>query len=77
VLLARITNIPGVFVVDRMTVPGGGFVRVDMPLTVDVVYIDNTRETTTISDIYIPPKRIARIFIPPGEKAKRFTINRR
>lgn len=60
-----------------MTVPGGGFVRVDMPLTVDVVYIDNTRETTTISDIYIPPKRIARIFIPPGEKAKRFTINRR
>jgi len=74
VLLARATNVPGVFVVDRITIPGGGFIRTDNEVTLNVVYIDGSTDTLTINGGFIPTKRIARIFIPPGEKVKRFTI---
>jgi len=73
-LLARLTNIPRVFEIDRVTVPGGGFIRTDNQVTLSVVYLDGTTDTLTVNGDFIPTKRIARIHIPPTEKGKKFTI---
>jgi len=73
-ILARLTNIPRVFEIDRITVPGGGFLRVNNQVNLSVIYLDGTTDTLTVNGDFIPTKRIARIYIPPSEKGKRFTI---
>jgi hypothetical protein len=73
-ILARVTNIPRVFEVDRVTMPGGGFLRVDNQVNLNVVYLDGSTDTLTVNGSFIPTKRIARIHIPPTEKGKKFTI---
>ena len=76
-ILARITNIPGVHVVDRITVPGGDYIKVEPPgasITLDLVYLDMTTETITVQGTVQLPKRVARVVIPESEKSKYFVI---
>ena len=77
VILARITNIPGVHVVDRITVPGGDYIKIEPPgasITLNLVYLDSTTETITVTGTVQLPKRVARILIPESEKNKYFVI---
>jgi len=67
-LLVRVMNVPGVFVVNRVTTPGGGFVRVNVPVTVRITYLNGRREERTISGDFIPPAPIARIDIQRQNK---------
>jgi len=76
-ILARITNIPGVHVVDRITVPGGDYIKVEpdnVSVTLTLVYLDMTTETTTAQGTVQLPKRVAWIIIPESEKSKFFVI---
>ena len=76
-ILARITNIPGVHTVDRITVPGGDYIKVEPPgvsVTLNLTYLDMTSETITVSGTVQLPKRVARIIIPESEKSKYFII---
>jgi len=76
-ILARITNIPGVHTVDRITVPGGDYIKVEPPgvsVTMNLVYLDMTTETVTVTGTVQLPKMVARIIIPEGEKSKYFII---
>jgi len=77
VILARITNIPGVHVVDRITVPGGDYIKVEPPgasVTMNLVYLDSTTETITVTGTVQLSKKVARITIPESEKNKYFII---
>ena len=76
-ILARITNIPNFHVVDRITVPGGDYIRIEPPsasVTLTLVYLDITTETVTISGTVQLNKKVARIIIPESEKSKFFVI---
>ena len=76
-ILARIVNIPGVHVVDRVTVPGGDYIKVEPPgasVTLNLVYLDATTETITVTGTVQLPKRVARVVIPESEKSKYFII---
>jgi hypothetical protein len=76
-ILARITNIPNFHVVDRITVPGGDYIRIEPPtvsVTMNLVYLDLTTETITVTGTVQLPKRVARIIIPESEKSKYFII---
>jgi len=76
-ILARITNIPNFHVVDRITVPGGDYIKVEPPgtsVTLTLVYLDITTETVTISGTVQLNKKVARIIIPESEKSKYFII---
>jgi len=76
-ILARIINIPGVHTVDRITVPGGDYIKVEPPgvsVTLNLVYLDMTSETITVSGTVQLSKRVARIIIPESEKNKFFVI---
>jgi hypothetical protein len=76
-ILARIVNIPGVHVVDRIIVPGGDYIRIEPPgasVTMNLVYLDMSTETLTVSGMVQLPKRVARIIIPESEKSKFFVI---
>jgi hypothetical protein len=76
-ILARITNIPGVHTVDRITVPGGDYIKVEPPgtsVTLNLVYLDMTTETITAQGTVQLSKKVARITIPESEKSKFFII---
>ena len=76
-ILARIVNIPGVHTVDRITVPGGTYIKIEPPgvsVTLNLVYLDMTTETITVQGTVQLPKRVARIIIPESEKSKYFVI---
>jgi hypothetical protein len=76
-ILARITNIPGVHTVDSITVPGGTYIKIEPPgasVTLTLVYLDATTETVTVTGTVQLPKRVARIIIPESEKSKYFVI---
>ena len=76
-ILARITNIPNFHVVDRITVPGGDYIKIEPPgtsVTLNLVYLDMTTETITVSGTVQLSKRVARIIIPESEKSKYFVI---
>jgi len=76
-ILARITNIPNFHVVDKITVPGGDYIRIEPPntsVTLDLVYLDMSTETVTVTGTVQLPKRVARIIIPESEKSKFFVI---
>jgi hypothetical protein len=76
-ILARITNIPGVHTIDRITVPGGDYIKVEPPgasVTLNLVYLDMTTETITVTGTVQLPKRVARIIISENEKSKYFVI---
>jgi len=76
-ILARITNIPGVHVVDRVIVPGGTYIKVEpdgVSVTVNLVYLDMTTETITVTGTVQLSKRVARVIIPEREKSKFFVI---
>ena len=76
-ILARITNIPNFHVVDRITVPGGDYIRIEPPgasVTLTLVYIDTTTETITVKGTVQLSKKVARIIIPESEKSKFFVI---
>jgi hypothetical protein len=76
-ILARITNIPGVHVVDRITVPGGTYIKIEPPgasVTLNLTYLDMTTENVTVTGTVQLPKRVARIIIPESEKSKFFVI---
>ena len=77
VILARITNIPGVHVVDRITVPGGTYIKVEpdnVSVTMNLVYLDMSTETVTVTGTVQLSKKVARITIPESEKSKYFVI---
>jgi len=76
-ILARITNIPGVHTVDRITVPGGDYIKIEPPgasITLNLVYLDSTTETITVIGTVQLSKKVARIIIPESEKSKFFVI---
>ncbi len=76
-ILARITNIPGVHTIDRITVPGGTYIKVEpdnVSVTLDLVYLDMSTETVTVTGMVQLTKRVARIIIPESEKSKFFVI---
>jgi hypothetical protein len=76
-ILARITNIPGVHTIDRITVPGGDYIKIEPPgasVTLNLVYLDMSTETVTVTGTVQLPKRVARIIIPENEKSKYFII---
>ena len=76
-ILARLINIPGVHVVDRITVPGGTYIKIEPPgvsVTLTLVYLDATTETITVTGTVQLSKRVARIIIPESEKSKFFVI---
>jgi hypothetical protein len=76
-ILARITNIPGVHTINRIIVPGGTYIKVEpdnVSVTLDLVYLDMTTETITIQGTVQLSKRVARIIIPESEKSKYFII---
>jgi len=76
-ILARIVNIPGVHTVDRITVPGGDYIRIEPPsasVTLTLVYLDATTETITVQGTVQLPKKVARVIIPESEKSKYFII---
>jgi hypothetical protein len=76
-ILARITNIPNFHVVDRITVPGGDYIRIEPPgvsVTLTLVYLDATTETITVTGTVQLTKKVARIVIPESEKSKFFVI---
>ena len=76
-ILVRIVNIPGVHTVDRVTVPGGDYIKVEPPgvsVTLNLVYLDMTSETITVSGTVQLSKKVARIIIPESEKSKYFVI---
>ncbi len=76
-ILARITNIPGVHTVDRITVPGGTYIKVEPPgvsVTLTLVYLDMTTETITVTGTVQLSKKVAQIIIPESEKNKFFVI---
>ena len=76
-ILARITNIPNFHVVDRITVPGGTYIKVEPPgvsVTMNLVYLDMTTETITVQGTVQLTKKVARIVIPESEKSKFFVI---
>ena len=76
-ILARITNIPNFHVVDRITVPGGDYIKIEPPgasVTLTLVYLDTTTETVTIQGTVQLSKKVARIIISENEKSKYFVI---
>ena len=76
-ILARLANIPGVHTVDRITVPGGDYIKVEPPgtsVTLNLVYLDMTTETITAQGTVQLSKKVARITIPESEKSKFFII---
>ena len=76
-ILARIINIPGVHTVDRVTVPGGDYIKVEPPgvsVTLNLTYLDMTTETITVTGTVQLSKKVARITIPESEKSKYFVI---
>jgi len=76
-ILARITNIPNFHVVDRITVPGGDYIKVEPPsasVTLTLVYLDMSTETITVQGTVQLTKKVARIIIPESEKSKYFII---
>jgi len=76
-ILARITNIPNFHVVDRITVPGGDYIKVEpegTSVTMNLVYLDMTTETVTVTGTVQLSKRVAMIIIPESEKSKYFVI---
>ncbi len=76
-ILTRIVNIPGVHVVDSITVPGGDYIKVEPPgvsITLNLTYLDMTTETITVSGTVQLPKRVARVVITESEKNKFFVI---
>ena len=76
-ILAKITNIPGVHTIDRITVPGGDYIRIEpdnVSVTLNLVYLDMSTETLTVTGTVQLPKRVARIIIPESEKSKFFVI---
>jgi len=76
-ILARLTNIPGVHVIDRVTVPGGDYIKVEPPgvsVTLNLTYLDMTTETITVQGTVQLSKKVTRIIIPESEKNKYFVI---
>jgi len=76
-ILARLTNIPGVHVIDRVTVPGGDYIKVEPPgvsVTLNLTYLDMTTETITVQGTVQLSKKVTRIIIPESEKNKFFVI---
>ena len=76
-ILARIVNIPGVHTVDRITVSGGTYIKIEPPgasITLNLVYLDMTTETITVTGTVQLTKRVARVVIPESEKSKFFII---
>jgi len=76
-VLIRVVNIPGVHVVDRITVSGGDYIKVEPPgvsVTMNLVYLDMTTDTITVQGTVQLSKKVARIVIPESEKNKFFII---
>ena len=76
-ILARIINIPGIHTVDRITVTGTTYIKVEPPgasVTLNLVYLDATTETITVQGTVQLSKKVARIIIPESEKNKFFVI---
>jgi hypothetical protein len=76
-ILAKITNIPGVHVVDKITVPGGDYIKVEpsgVSVTLDLVYLDSTTDTIKAQGTIKLSKKVARVIIHDTDKNKYFTI---
>jgi len=74
-LLASLTNIPKVHVVDRIVVPGARFIRTNESVRMKLVYSDNSAETITVDSDFISRKVIKRIILPPDIRSKTFKID--
>jgi hypothetical protein len=76
-ILAKAMNIPSVVKTNRLTAPGGDYIKVEpetVALNIEVIYLDGTKEAMTVRGLVKLDKKVAWVIIPDTEADKSFTI---